>query len=192
MNTQDETKLNYYSFNNSRNYLFKYCRKLEQVRFCCLFENLNHDSVLEAISKYQNNDGGFGHGLEPDLRTKHSSTLCTSVALQILHETNTSKKHKIINTILGYLTKTFDQNTRSWRIIPEIAQSEPHAPWWSQTDNIEKYSVFNLNPTSEIVLYFVNLEIVFVLSPAINETIVCFSEQYCSILYLNFEPQSLL
>ena len=57
MNTQDETNLNYCSFNNSRNYLFKYCRKLEQVRFCCLFENLNHDSVLEAISKYQNKRG---------------------------------------------------------------------------------------------------------------------------------------
>ena len=112
-----ELKFNYQSFIDSRNYLFKHCRKLEQVRFSCLFENLNQDSLLEQITTYQNNDGGFGHGLEPDLRTRYSSSLCTTVALQILNDMNSIKKHKIIiNGLENYKLK----NKELISIIPPI------------------------------------------------------------------------
>ena len=151
-----ELKFNYESFIDSRNYLFNHCRKLEQVRFSCLFENLNQDSLLEQITTYQNNDGGFGHGLEPDLRTRYSSSLCTTVALQILNDMNVIKKHKIIKKAIVYLENTFNQKTQSWRIIPEKAQFDPHAPWWNQINHEKKYAIYNLNPTSEIVSYFIN------------------------------------
>jgi len=151
-----EFKFNYESIIDSRNYLLKHCRKLEQVRFSCLFENLNQDSLLEQITTYQNNDGGFGHGLEPDLRTRYSSSLCTTVALQILNDMNAIKKHKIIKKAIVYLENTFNQKTQSWRIIPEKAQFDPHAPWWNQINNEKKYATYNLNPTSEIVSYFIN------------------------------------
>ena len=106
---RNKLNFNYESFIDSRNYLFKHCRKLEQVRFSCLFENLNQDSLLEQITTYQNNDGGFGHGLEPDLRTRYSSSLCTTVALQILNDMNAIKKHKIIKKAIVYLENTFNQ-----------------------------------------------------------------------------------
>ena len=32
--------------------------------------------AFDALEAYQNNDGGFGHGLEPDLRTSASSVDC--------------------------------------------------------------------------------------------------------------------
>jgi len=150
-----ELNFNYESFFDSRNYLFKHCRKLEQVRFSCLFENLNQDSLLEQITTYQNNDGGFGHGLEPDLRTRYSSSLCTTVALQILNDMKAIKKHRIIKKAIVYLENTFNQKTQSWRIIPEKAQFDPHAPWWNQINNEKKYTTYNLNPTSEIVSYFI-------------------------------------
>ncbi len=39
-------------------------------------------AVLDALTSYQNPDGGFGRALEPDFRLDASSPMATSVALQ--------------------------------------------------------------------------------------------------------------
>ena len=49
------------------------------------------------------------------------------------------KKHRIIKKAIVYLENTFDQKTQSWRIIPEKAQFDPHAPWWNQIKNEKIY-----------------------------------------------------
>ena len=70
----------------ARRFLETEARALELARFRCSFEDAPAASVVEALAAYQNPDGGFGHGLEPDLRAPQSSVLCTSIALQILRE----------------------------------------------------------------------------------------------------------
>lgn len=59
-------------------------RNLERSLFRYEFENGSFTDVLIELSRYQNEDGGFGHGLEPDLRCKESSALATTRALEIL------------------------------------------------------------------------------------------------------------
>ncbi|MFJ8751357.1 hypothetical protein ACIREO_18790 [Streptomyces sp. NPDC102441] len=59
-------------------------RVLEQRRFAHLFLEGSADSVETALSAYRNEDGGYGHALEPDLRGPVSQPLHTAHALSVL------------------------------------------------------------------------------------------------------------
>ena len=49
-------------------------------------ENGNKENVLKILASYQNEDGGFGHGLEPDCWNPNSSPVQTWVATEIIKE----------------------------------------------------------------------------------------------------------
>ncbi|WP_432136261.1 MULTISPECIES: hypothetical protein [unclassified Streptomyces] len=59
-------------------------RVLEQRLFAHLFLNGGADPVDTALDAYRNEDGGYGHALEPDLRGPVSQPLHTAHALQVL------------------------------------------------------------------------------------------------------------
>ncbi|MFF7101626.1 hypothetical protein ACFY9X_15785 [Streptomyces nigra] len=59
-------------------------RVLEQRLFAYDFLNGPADPVETALDAYRNDDGGYGHGLEPDLRGPVSQPLHTGRALQVL------------------------------------------------------------------------------------------------------------
>ena len=61
-------------------------RPLEQILFNYHFRTGSLEDVLDALAVFQNEDGGFGHGLEPDLQSPNSSVLATTVAFQILRD----------------------------------------------------------------------------------------------------------
>jgi hypothetical protein len=44
-------------------------RVIDQRRFQRLFEDGPAAAVRDAVAAYRNDDGGFGHGLEPDCRS---------------------------------------------------------------------------------------------------------------------------
>src|SRR5258708_40067018 len=67
-------------------FIWRTARLLERRRFAYLFLDGSPEAVLEALLPYQNPDGGFGNGLEPDLRTPLSQPVPTWTALCILHE----------------------------------------------------------------------------------------------------------
>ncbi|MFB5759843.1 hypothetical protein [Paenibacillus medicaginis] len=50
-------------------------RSLERALFEYEFESGSFHAVLTELKIYQNEDGGFGNGLEPDLRCPESSAL---------------------------------------------------------------------------------------------------------------------
>lgn len=141
------------AFMAARRFIETTARPLEIARFHFHFHASSANAVLEALGAYQNADGGFGHGLEPDLRTEHSSALCTSVAFQILRSIKASSHDVRVSNGLAYLLKTLNKNNWHWRIIPPQAAQHPHAPWWDQTDREEMLDAFSLNPTAEILGY---------------------------------------
>ncbi|WP_109507794.1 hypothetical protein [Nocardioides speluncae] len=49
------------------------------------------DAVVEALRAYQNDDGGFGHALEPDMRAPGSEPAATLLALETLVEAGATK-----------------------------------------------------------------------------------------------------
>ena len=58
-------------------------RPLERALYSYHFDDGSAEAVLAELGHYRNDDGGFGHGIEPDLQTPDSSVLGTTVALQI-------------------------------------------------------------------------------------------------------------
>ena len=66
-------------------FILQYGTNLHRERYLYRFqESPSNLNVLAALQHYQNSDGGFGHGLEADLRTRNSSVIATTVAMQIL------------------------------------------------------------------------------------------------------------
>jgi hypothetical protein len=63
---------------------------LEHRLYATLFEGAPASGVVEALRGYQNEDGGFGHGLEPDKRCPASQPLDVQVALETLVAAGTS------------------------------------------------------------------------------------------------------
>ena len=50
----------------ARDFVNRNARPLDFARWKFLFENGSMEQVLSALETYQNEDGGFGNGLEPD------------------------------------------------------------------------------------------------------------------------------
>lgn len=109
--------------------------------------------MLDALKKYQNGDGGFGHALEPDLRTDESSALCTSIAFQVLRSIQAKPDDVLVSKGIAYLLQTLDREKGCWRIIPRATEQSPHAPWWNQGGRENVFDGFSLNPSAEILGY---------------------------------------
>lgn len=138
-------------WNAARNFLLSRARPLDAARFRFHFEGGDAEDVLAALAAFQNPDGGFGHALEPDLRTPVSSALATSVALQILIEVHAPAAHPLVRGAIAYLLASYDAMMQRWRIIPLEAESAPRAFWWAAEGLEERFNYFWLNPRAELV-----------------------------------------
>ncbi len=138
----------------ARAFIFEHGRLLEQAKFRYHFEDGPAEDVFDALAPFQNEDGGFGHGLEADLRTTSSSALATTVALQHLREYGAGADHPLVQGAIRYLLATYDADQEVWPIIPESANDAPHAPWWLLDEGVtERFGDYLANPRAEIVGY---------------------------------------
>lgn len=144
-------------FTAAQNFIDQSARSLDQARFRHAFAAVSASEVLQELQAYQNPDGGFGRGLEPDWRSPASSALCTTIALQIMREVGVEPNHDFVRSSLQYLVNTVHPHTHHWRNIPvpsDVAATvQPHAPWWSQGTPPNRFDAFSLNPTAEILGY---------------------------------------
>jgi hypothetical protein len=60
------------TFTRARDFLLREGRLLDRRLFATLFEGADPSGVVDVLRGYQNPDGGFGHGLEPDKRCPDS------------------------------------------------------------------------------------------------------------------------
>jgi hypothetical protein len=70
--------------NRAEQFIWLTARVLEQRRFAHHFLEGSADAVETALAAYLNEDGGYGHALEPDLRGPVSQPLHTAHALNVL------------------------------------------------------------------------------------------------------------
>jgi hypothetical protein len=70
------------------NFIWENARLLERAIFAYHILDGSPDRILDALRTYQNEDGGFGHALEPDLRAPDSQPLFVEFALRTLYECN--------------------------------------------------------------------------------------------------------
>ena len=128
-------------------------RPLERARLALQLDGGDAGAVIHELAQFQNADGGFGHGLEPDLRTPTSSALATTVGLQVLREVGAGEDHPVVAGAIGYLVNTYDATRKAWEIIPEEADASPRADWWNYANTAEAFGRFLVNPRAEAVGY---------------------------------------
>jgi hypothetical protein len=112
--------------------------------------------VLIELKKFQNQDKGFGHGLEPDIQSRTSSVICTTIALQYLQKINVGKENQLVIHALKYLEDTFDSTYLGWHPIGPDIENAPHAPWWDYKRSLTSYEWGN--PSAEIIGNFIRYE----------------------------------
>lgn len=118
-------------FEMLRGWMYRNARPLDLARWRYHFEDGTQDAVLRALAAYQNEDGGFGHALEPDAWNPHSSPIQTWTATEILREIGfTDASHPIIEGILRYLASGKDFEGQFWYTSVASNNDYPHAPWW--------------------------------------------------------------
>lgn len=108
-------------------------------------------AVMEELARFQTTDGGFGRGLEPDVRGPASSAICTSVALQHLRAIGASAETQMVEAAIGYLLRTLDREGWVWPAVDERLGEGPHAPWWEP--GLPRFRGYALNPTAELLGY---------------------------------------
>ena len=146
-------KLTQAAFQNAKNFIMDQGRTLDQRRFEFHFEAGSADAVLAALAPYQNDDGGFGNSLEPDIRISTSSAIATTVGFQALREIGVHAEHALVRKGIEYFVATFDESRQVWPIIPPEVKEAPHAPWWNYENSAETFGQFLVNPRAEIVGY---------------------------------------
>ncbi len=139
-------------FEKAKTFILEQARPLEAALFTYHFEDGDATDVLTELVRYQNEDGGFGHALEPDFRYTGSSVLATSVALQTLRQLGASAAEPLVQGAMRYLRENLDESRPSWYLIPAFPEDVPAAPWWhGYADRVP--DGFLANPTVEITGY---------------------------------------
>jgi len=95
------------NFEKAANFIWKNGRLLERRLFEYFFLGGSKNSVLSAIKAYQNEDGGFGHALEPDLRTPESQPLYVEFALRTLYDAKIQDAELAAN-VCEYVSRVAD------------------------------------------------------------------------------------
>jgi hypothetical protein len=114
------------------NFIWEKARFLERAIFEYHFFGGSGERILEILRTYQNEDGGFGHALEPDLRAPDSQPLFTEFGLRTLYECN------LRDTEMAYKVCDFlSQHADFERGIPTILPSSQNYPRAAHWDNQE-------------------------------------------------------
>jgi hypothetical protein len=133
-----------------REYITEHARPLEQARYAYHFVKPKNKKVLTALEAFQNEDGGFGHGLEPDIQLADSSVIATTLAFQLFREVEAHFAKPIVRGACDYLKATYDTAHQTWANVPPHVGDAPHAPWWTPPEDMTGYMA---NPRAEIVGY---------------------------------------
>jgi hypothetical protein len=130
-----------------RQFIFREGRLLERRLFATRFEGAPAHGVIDALRGYRNDDGGFGHGLEPDKRCPASLPIDVEVALQALATAGTIDQQLTVSAC-DYLAGVAAEVDRGGAVPPAfpVIESYPRAEHW--TDWTYEPA---LNPTAGLV-----------------------------------------
>ncbi|MGV8984097.1 hypothetical protein [Clostridium sp.] len=149
-------KLSKTLLNHINTYMNTEARPLEKSIFNYYFNDSSVDDILNSLEVFQNSDGGFGQGLEPDFKLIQSSPMATSIGLRHLSKLdNNDRAQKMIARAVEYLESTFDSNRNGWYSVSSNINNYPHAPWWEFRDDINMTVIDYSwgNPTAELIGY---------------------------------------
>jgi hypothetical protein len=103
-------------------------RVLDRRRFARLFGGGAPAPVRDAVAAYRNDDGGFGHGLEPDCRSPGSQPAAAEMALRVMDEADAWDEDLVLGAC-DWLAAVAPAEGGAAFVESNLA-GWPHAPWW--------------------------------------------------------------
>lgn len=118
------------SFDRAKAYVYRHGVLWQRVLFAHLFEDAPLAHVHQCLACYKNPDSGWGHGLEPDIKTPDSHPLAMEFALQIFRVTEISA-----NNLFNDAPEWLEMNRQldGSLVNPESVLLYPCAPWWQKS-----------------------------------------------------------
>lgn len=116
-------------FEKGMRFIWENARLLERAIFEYRFCKGSPSRILHVLKAYQNEDGSFGHALEPDLRAPDGHPLFIEFALRTLYECRI-RDHNMVYKVCDFLSKHADFHQG----IPTIfssSQQFPRAAHWN-------------------------------------------------------------
>jgi len=113
---------------SAENFIWSAARLVDRHRYALLFADGPAEAVTDALRGYRNPDGGFGHGLEPDLRGPHSQPSPTLYALEILGEAGASDG-EMARGAREWIATIAEPDGGISSVLPGY-EDYPHAPWY--------------------------------------------------------------
>jgi len=117
----------------AKDFIYSHGRLLERKLFEYFFAEGTRTACVHALRAYQNDDGGFGNGLEADLLCPHSTAIGAETALFVLEMLETPCA-EMVERIARWAVANQSENG----IIPHPPQGlfgYPHQPWWRNPDD---------------------------------------------------------
>jgi len=117
-------------FCDARDFIYKNAREIDKAIFRYIFEKGSKLDVFSELEKFQNPDGGFGKGIEPDFWLTDSSPAATAKALEYLYIADADISQGLVVDAIYYLIDSFNYEEGKWRATGSRVNDFPHAPWW--------------------------------------------------------------
>ncbi len=132
-------------------FIWSTARLVDRHRYAMLFAGGPVAPIIAALSAYQNPDGGFGHGLEPDLRCPSSQPGPTLYALEVLKEARMLDTD-VARAARAWLARIAEPDGGVRAALPGF-EAYPHAPWWSgePTSSMLTFGVVAVLHAGEVV-----------------------------------------
>ncbi|MBQ8227934.1 MAG: hypothetical protein IJZ88_02870 [Clostridia bacterium] len=140
--------------NAANKFILQNARPLELAVYRYFFENESNQAVIDELSNFQNDDGGFGNAIEPDFFNPNSSPIATNDAIITLHRVNAlNKDSDIVKGIIRYLEShdSFDEDKKRWLFAIDSNKDYPHAIWWEKKGD----GISNFNPSISLATFLI-------------------------------------
>lgn len=136
-------------FNRIDNFIKNNGRKIDIAKWNYLFNNAPKEHILRELLKYQNEDGGFGNGLEADILMPNSSSIASTEAILCAYNYELDCSDPWFKKLLKYFEKTAsdeDKVLSFWEKVTSDVENYPHGPWW----NYKVEDRFSPNPCAVV------------------------------------------
>ncbi len=122
-----------------------HARNVDRRRLELLLGKGTPDGVLAALDGYRNTDGGYGWGLEPDLRSRTSQPTAGMHAFEVMAEVGPVPTPRAVELCDWMQLHTLDDGGLPFALPYD--DTAGCAPWWQNPDS----ATSNLQMTAQVV-----------------------------------------
>jgi hypothetical protein len=117
------------SLDRAREFVYQHGVLWERALFAHLFEGGARERVIRCLALHQNEDGGWGHALEHDIRTPASHAVAAEYALGVMAEYDLADPDLVARTAAWCEA---NQSESGEFPLGEAFHGYPSAPWWQE------------------------------------------------------------